>query len=163
MKNILMFTVAAAALLLTSCPGETAAVSAITEADVTMETIDSLRDRPGAKYVDLRNVADKYTGGFIDGFEMLSFFEYLDNNALVRNDGWNFTDADVASKLILENQFGAKDREIFLMCGSGTRAGYVKSALESIGYTKVYNAGGIKDYAGEYKILGDESFTLVLQ
>ncbi len=132
-------------------------------AEVTMANIDNLMSRPGAKYVDLRNVADKYTAGYIDGFEFISFFEYLDGNALVRNNGWEFSPQDVQSKVILENFFGAKDREIFLMCGSGTRAGYVKDALEEIGYQKVFNAGGIRDYQGDRKVLGDEEFTLKLQ
>lgn len=132
-------------------------------AEVTMANIDSLLGRPGAKYVDLRNVADKYTAGYVDGFELVSFFEYLDNNALVRNNGWEFSAEDVKSKIKLQNIFGDKDREIFLMCGSGTRAGYVKSALEEIGYTKVYNAGGISNYTGENMVLGDDGFELVLK
>jgi rhodanese-related sulfurtransferase len=131
-------------------------------ATVDMSNIDAYLGRPGAKYVDLRNVADKYTAGYVDGFEFVSFFEYLDNNALVRNNGWDFSEADVASRLILENIFGEKDREVFLMCGSGARAGYVKDALESIGYTDVHNAGGIRDYAGKNKVLGDAEFTLTL-
>ena len=131
--------------------------------EVTMANIDNVRDRPGAKYVDLRNEADMYTGGYIDGFEIVSFFEYLEGNAVVRNNGWEFSDADVVHALILENIFGDKDREVFLMCGSGTRAAYTKEALESIGYTAVYNAGGIRDYSGDYKIFGDESFTLTLR
>lgn len=130
-------------------------------ATVDMSNIDKNLGRPGAKYVDLRNVADKYVAGYIDGFELVSFFEYLDNNALKRNTGWDFTAADVISKAKLTNIFGSTDREIFLMCGSGTRAGYVKAALEHIGYTKVYNVGGIKDYAGERKVLGDADFVLV--
>ena len=129
---------------------------------VDMTNIDQYLDRPGAKYVDLRNVGDKYTAGYIDGFEFVSFFEYLDNRALVRNTGWDFTTDDVQSEIILENIFGDKDREIFLMCGSGTRAGYTKDALEAIGYTTVYNVGGIRDYAGDHKIFGDEEFTLVV-
>jgi rhodanese-related sulfurtransferase len=142
--------------------GEFGGVAAIT-GEVTMENIDNYMARPGSKYLDLRNVADPYVSGYIDGFEVISFFEYLDGNALVRNNGWEFSEADIKSKIILENIFGAKDREVFLMCGSGTRAGYVKSALEAIGYSKVYNVGGIRDYQGEHKILGDESFTLTLQ
>ena len=47
------------------------------------------------------------------------------------------------------------------MCGSGTRAGYVKAALEEVGYTAVYNAGGIRDYAGKNMVLGDEDFVLM--
>ena len=132
-------------------------------AEVTMANIDTYLGRPGAKYVDLRNVSDKYVAGYIDGFELVSFFEYLENNALVRNNGWEFSSVDVVSKTRLQNIFGDKDREVFLMCGSGTRAGYVKAALEDIGYTKVYNVGGISSYAGENKVFGDDSFTLVLK
>ncbi|XMB86642.1 rhodanese-like domain-containing protein [Mycoplasmatota bacterium WC44] len=40
------------------------------------------------------------------------------------------------------------------MCGSGTRAGFVKSALEQLGYTNVHNIGGISSYNGDYKVLG---------
>jgi rhodanese-related sulfurtransferase len=142
--------------------GEYAGARALPE-EVTMANIDSLLYRPGAKYVDLRNVADKYTGGYVDGFEFVSFFEYLEGNALVRNNGWEFSEEDIKSKIILENIFGDKEREIFLMCGSGTRAGYVKEALEAIGYTSVFNAGGIRDYSGDRKVLGDEEFTLTLK
>ncbi|WP_319562597.1 rhodanese-like domain-containing protein [Marispirochaeta sp.] len=131
--------------------------------EVTMENIDQYLYRDGAKYVDLRNVSDMYTGGYIDSFELVSFFEYLEGNALVRNNGWEFSEADVAEKVILENIFGDKDREVFLMCGSGTRAGYVKDALESIGYTSVFNVGGIRDYKGDHKVFGDESFSLSLK
>ena len=137
--------------------------SAVLPSEVTMANIDKLMSRPGAKYVDLRNVTDKYVSGYIDGFENISFFEYLENNALVRNNKWEFSAADIESKAKLMNMFGDKEREIFLMCGSGTRAGYVKAALEEIGYSKVYNAGGIKDYAGDRKILGDADFTVVVK
>ena len=132
-------------------------------ATVDMGNMDTYLDRPGAKYVDLRNVGDKYKAGHIDGFEFVSFFEYLDENALKRNNGWKFSEADIVSKAILQNVFGNKNREIFLMCASGTRAGYVKDALESLGYKKVYNVGGFKDYKGKRKVLGDETFTLALK
>lgn len=135
--------------------------TSILPAEISMANIDNFLGRQNAKYYDLRNVKDKYVSGYIDGFENISFFEYLDNNALTRNTGWEFTAADITSKLKLANIFGDKNREIFLMCGSGTRAGYVKAALEEIGYTKVYNVGGIKDYTGDSKVLGDAEFILV--
>lgn len=141
--------------------GEYAGVAAL-PAEINMENIDNVMSRPGAKYVDLRNEADMYNGGYIDGFELVSFFEYLEGNALVRNNGWEFSEEDIANAAILENIFGDKSREVFLMCGSGTRAGYVKDALEALGYEKVYNAGGIRDYQGDRKIFGDDSFTLTL-
>ncbi|MBL8966913.1 MAG: hypothetical protein JNG85_07890 [Spirochaetaceae bacterium] len=132
-------------------------------AAIDMGNIDAYLGRPGAKYVDLRNAGDVYKAGAIDGFVNVSFFEYLEGNALKRNTGWDFTAADILSKDILQNVFGNKKREIYLMCASGTRAGYVKAALESLGYSKVYNIGGIKDYKGKNKVLGDETFTLALK
>ena len=128
--------------------------------DVTMANIDSYMGRPGAKYVDLRNVADKYVGGYIDGFEIVSFFEYLDGRAWERSNGWEFSADDITDEIVLENIFGDKSREVFLMCGSGTRAEYARLALEAIGYENVWNAGGIRDYSGDNKVFGDESFAL---
>lgn len=132
----------------------------VAPAVVDMTNIDNYLWRDGAKYVDLRNVADKYTGGYIDTFEIVSFFEYLEGRAFVRNNGWEFSVADITDEIVVENIFGDKNREIFLMCGSGTRAGYMKEVLEAVGYTQVWNVGGIRDYAGDHKIFGDENFTL---
>jgi rhodanese-related sulfurtransferase len=132
-------------------------------AEVNMKNIDTLLARPNAKYVDLRNVNDKYSAGYINEFELISFFEYLDDYALFRNTGWDFTSADIANKAVLENIFGDMNQEIFLMCGSGTRAGYVKAALDEIGYKTVYNVGGIKDYEGKNKVLGDADFILKIK
>ncbi len=131
-------------------------------AEVTMENIDTYLDRPGAKYVDLRNVEDKYVGGYIDGFEVVSFFQYLEGRAVVRNNGWEFSPEDIQNATVIQNIFGAKDREVFLMCGSGTRAGYVKDVLESLGYEHVYNVGGIRDYQGDHRVFGDENAQLAL-
>jgi rhodanese-related sulfurtransferase len=133
---------------------------AVLPTEISMANIDKVLERSDAKYVDLRNVNDKYSAGYIDGFETISFFEYLDNHALIRNNGWEFSAADIESKLILKNIFGDKDQEIYLMCGSGTRAGYVKAALDDLGYEKVYNVGGIKDYDGKNMVLGDADFVL---
>jgi rhodanese-related sulfurtransferase len=129
-------------------------------ATIDMTNIDSFLGRKGAKYVDLRNVADKYVGGYIDGFEVVSFFEYFEGRAFNRDD-WEFSTDEITDEIVIQNYFGTDlDREIFLMCGSGTRAGYFKDVLEAIGYTTVYNVGGIRDYAGEHKIFGDEGFSL---
>ena len=141
--------------------GEYQGAQALPE-EVNMSNIDNHLDRPNAKYVDLRNAQDKYTGGYIDGFEVVSFFQYLEGNALKRNNGWEFSEEDIVSTAVLENIFGAKDREIFLMCGSGTRSGYTKQALEAIGYEEVYNVGGIRDYQGDNKVLGDDDFSLTI-
>jgi phage shock protein E len=44
------------------------------------------------------------------------------------------------------SEFGNnKDKEIILYCRSGGRAGSAKQMLESAGYKKVTNAGGLTD------------------
>ncbi len=121
---------------------------------VDMANIDLFIERDNVQLVDLRNYSDKMASGYISGFEIISFFEYLEKQAIVRNDGWNWQEDNIIDAAILENYFEKDADAIFLMCGSGTRAGFVKSALEQLGYTNVYNAGGFADYAGDYKVLG---------
>jgi len=125
--------------------------------DITMATIDRYLDT-SARFIDLRDFSDMFSGGYIAGFEVVPFFQYLEGRALVRNNGWDFSSADVVDVAILENVFGPKDGVVVLMCGSGTRAGYVKDALESIGYASVINAGGIRDYQGANKVFGDGEY-----
>ncbi|MGV6849620.1 MAG: rhodanese-like domain-containing protein [Marinibacterium sp.] len=40
-----------------------------------------------------------------------------------------------------------KDRAIILMCASGGRAALAGKVLKDMGYEKVYNVGGLKDWA----------------
>jgi len=135
-------------------------VAAVPAGGVNMDNIDSYMNRPGAKYVDLRNAVQQYTDGYIDGFVTISFFEFIEGQEIVvRSDGWNFSASDVKDDFMLEALFGDRDREIFLMCQGGTRAEYIKLALESIGYTSVYNVGGIPDYTGTNRVAGDPSFS----
>ncbi len=115
------------------------------------------------RFIDLRNYNDQLKNGYIAGFELVPFFQYLEGRALVRNNRWEFTPDDIKSEEILINIFGDKNNVIFLMCGSGTRAEYVKAALEAIGYRKVFNLGGIKDYRGRNLIKGDDSFRLIVK
>ena len=147
-------------IILTGCTSTNAALK--DNKKVTMVTIDNYLDSE-ARFIDLRNFSDQLSSGYITGFELVPFFQYLEGRALVRNNGWNFSAEDIESKFILENIFGQKNKEIFLMCGSGTRAGYVKAALEELGYKKVYNVGGIKDYDGENMIPGDADFKLIIK
>lgn len=123
-------------------------------AEVNMSNIDLFIERENVQLVDLRNYSDKMSSGYISGFEIISFFEYLEKQAIVRNNGWTWQEDNIVDGDILRNYFDQDADAIFLMCGSGTRAGFVKSALEQLGYTNVYNVGGIADYSGMYKILG---------
>jgi rhodanese-related sulfurtransferase len=130
---------------------------------VDMSNVDEFLGRPDVQYVDLRNFDDKMSSGYISGFEMIPFFDYLEaTNTLVRTNGWTFEAAGVVNQSALEGLFNA-DKAIFLMCGSGTRAGFVKEALESLGYENVYNVGGIADYAGDNKVFGDGTYNVEVQ
>ncbi len=160
MKKIIAGIILIISIIATGCSSANAAVK--DDITVTMVTIDNYLDSE-ARFIDLRNFSDQLRSGYIAGFELIPFFQYLEGRALVRNNGWNFSAADIESKSILENIFRQKNKEIFLMCGSGTRAGYVKAALEEIGYKKVYNVGGIKDYDGKNKITGDADFELMIK
>lgn len=123
-------------------------------AEVNMDNIDQFIERENVQLVDLRNYADKMASGYVAGFEIISFFEYLEKQAIVRNNGWTWQEDNMVDAAIMENYFDMDADAIFLMCGSGTRAGFVKAALEQLGYTNVHNIGGFADYSGDYKVLG---------
>jgi len=132
-------------------------------AEVTMADVDMYLGRPDVQYVDLRNFDDKMSAGYISGFEFIPFFDYLEyEGILVRQTGWAFTADDIKIPTALEALF-SEDKTIFLMCGSGTRAGYVKAALESLGYDNVINVGGISTYLeGDATnfVTGDDMYTI---
>ncbi|MFV0518747.1 MAG: rhodanese-like domain-containing protein [Lachnospirales bacterium] len=127
---------------------------------VDMSNIDNYLDRPNARYIDVRNFEDMFNAGYIYGFEVVPFFQYLENRALVRNDEWNYSSEDLIDPEYLTNIFGPLDTEIFIMCAAGTRAEYVKLALEEVGYTNVHNIGGFKNYNGNNKVIGDGEFVI---
>ncbi len=125
--------------------------------EVTMDNLDQYLFRPNARYVDTRNFEDMFAIGYIKGFEVVPFFQYLEGRALTRTntEEWVYNPADMVDAEVLKNVFGDDlNREIFLMCQGGPRAEYVKGALEDIGYTNVHNVGGYKNYNGAYKIEG---------
>jgi rhodanese-related sulfurtransferase len=55
-----------------------------------------------------------------------------------------------------------EDKYIVLMCAGGTRAGFVKDALDHLGYENVYNAGGLSSYAGDNMVLGDGVYEITM-
>ena len=132
--------------------------------DLDMDNIDDFLGRPDVQYVDLRDFDDKMSSGYIAGFEFIPFFQYLEaTEILVKTDGdWYFAAEDILLENALKSVFD-DTKTIFLMCGSGTRAGYVKDALVSIGYTNVINIGGIGAYTGTNLVPGDETYNLELQ
>jgi len=127
--------------------------------EITMATLDQYLEYPNMDFVDLRNWQDKMNGGYIRGTHMIPFFQYLElEQILVRVDGWTFTPEAIKDEEALRNLFD-EDMNIVLFCAGGTRAGFVKDALEYLGYENVWNAGAIGDYTGPAKVFGDGSYT----
>jgi rhodanese-related sulfurtransferase len=159
-KFLILFAAFMLTLTLAGCNGDSNELPEIPE-EVTMDTVDDFLGRPDVQYVDLRNFDDKMKSGYIAGFEFIPFFDYLElEDILVRTDGdWTFAAEDILSQAGLRGLFD-EDKTIFLMCGSGTRAGFVLAALEELGYENVINVGGISSYEGDNMVDGDGTYRL---
>ncbi len=129
---------------------------------VSADELDNYLYDEDWQFVDLRNFDDQMSDGWIRGFEIIPFFMYLEReDILVRSDGWDFQESDIKNESALRELFD-EDKNIVMLCAAGTRAGYVKSALESLGYENVWNAGSVSDYDGDGFVYGDGSFTIEL-
>lgn len=157
MKKIVVFLIALFAVVgLSACDKKEEVVFPEV---INMENIDTFLNAENTEIVDLRNWQDKMNGGYIRGSHMIPFFQYLESeNILVRTDGnWDFAPEDIKDADALKNLFD-KDMNIILFCAGGTRAGFVKAALEHLGYENVWNAGAIGDYKGDAKVFGDGEY-----
>ena len=106
MKRITLITmVLAIVLAFAACSTAEESTQLTGDEEITMSNIDSYVDAD-ARFIDLRDFADMFNGGYIEGFEFVPFFQYLEGRALVRNNGWEFSEQDIADKAILENVFG---------------------------------------------------------
>ena len=134
--------------------------------EITMDMVDDYLGRDDVQYIDLRNLDERMKAGYIEGFEVIPYFDYLKyQGILVDADGdWVYDTGEIGSQATMEQIFN-KDKTIFLMCGSGTRARYVMEALESIGYTNIINVGGFTAYLESDKeniVLGGASWAINL-
>jgi len=126
---------------------------------ITMENLDDYMFRDDVQYVDLRNYEAVFHSGFIYSFEIIPFFDYLDYRAFDRNDTYEFEPDQLLDPDFLESIFD-RDKSIFFYADGCIRGGYLKDILNYLGYEKVFVIGGFYEYKGEYKVLGDGSFTL---
>lgn len=158
-KLLVLVAILSFSLVLVACNGDDTVE--LPDAIEDINDVDMYLGRDDVQYVDLRNFQDKMASGYIAGFEFIPFFDYMEHEGvLVRTDkNWEFAAEDIVDEARLKQLFDM-DKTIFLMCGSGTRAGFVKAALDSLGYENVINVGGIGDYTGDMKVLGDDAFTL---
>ncbi len=155
MKKILLIIVLIQTIFMVGCTKENTDILEIKIDDlITMENLDEYMFRDDVQFVDLRNFESRYLDGFIYSFEIIPFFDYLDNRAFIRNDNYEFE----PDQLINENEFLRlfdKNKSIFLYADGCIRSAYVKDILNYLGYEKVFVLGGFFEYEGEYKVLGD--------
>ena len=158
MKKITLILVLIQTTFMLSCTQKNEEITDIKTDDlITMENLDEYMFRDDVQYVDLRNFEARFADGFIYSFEVIPFFDYLDNRAFIRNDGYNFQ----PEQLLSENEFLRlfdKNKSIFLYADGCIRSGYIKDILNYLGYEKVFVLGGYFEYDGEHKVLGDDYF-----
>ncbi|PAT02054.1 hypothetical protein CI105_04105 [Candidatus Izimaplasma bacterium ZiA1] len=129
------------------------------EENIRMNNLDSYMFRDDVQYVDLRNLEARFEAGYIDGFEPIPFFDYLDNNGFYRNDTYEFNkDQLIDEKLI--RSFFKEDKAIFLYSDGCIRSEYIRSLLSYLGYEKVYVLGGFFEYSGNNVVEGDGKYKL---
>ena len=129
---------------------------------IEMTDLDDFLFDPEWQFVDLRNFDDQFADGWIRGFEMIPFFQYLEyEEILIRTDGWDFDGTQILNESALRELFD-EDKNIVLICAAGVRAAFVKEALESLGYENVWNAGALGNYVGDHRVFGDGSFNIDL-
>jgi len=150
-KFLVLIATLALVLSLSACGGEEKLPD-----EVDMDTIDMYLGRDNAQYIDLRNFDDKLNAGYIDGFTFVPYFDYLSAEGILTGKA----DFVIGDETRLKELFDKDAEAIFLMCQSGGRAGWVKAALESLGYENVYNITGWMNYDGDNAILGDGSYAL---
>ena len=161
MKKIFaLLALAMFSLFLVACNGEETDVEL--PDTIAMTELDDFLFNPDWQFVDLRNFDDQFADGWIRGFEMIPFFQYLEyEEILVRTDGWNFDGSQILDESALRELFD-EDRNIVLICAAGVRAAFVKEALEYLGYENVWNSGALGNYEGAHRVFGDGTFNITM-
>jgi len=124
---------------------------------ITMAELDTFLFRDDVQYVDLRNFNSRYMSGYIEGFENIPFFDYLDYRIFDRNGEYEFSPDQIVNTREIERLFNP-DKAIFLYADGCIRSGYLKDVLDYLGYERVYVLGGFYEYQGEHLIIGTGDF-----
>lgn len=154
-KLLLTFTTFLTVFSIVGCGEKELEITA--ESEITMENLDLYLYRDDVQYVDLRNHQAQFKYGFIDGFEVIPFFDYLDYRAFDRGRTYEFNADQLRDTTILERLF-QREKAIFLYADGCIRSGYVKDVLNHLGYERVFVIGGYFEYLGENKIFGDGTY-----
>lgn len=154
-----LFSLIALVSVLTSCVPQNTLTPIEIDDEITMLNLDEYMGRDDIQYVDLRNFDAKFAAGYIDGFEMIPFFDYLDNRAFDRDHTYQFDPSQLINEDIMTHYF-KQDKIIFLYADGCIRADYIKEVLLYLNYEKVFTLGGYYEYQGDYNILGDASYEI---
>lgn len=118
---------------------------------INMGNIDEHLGKENVQYVELREVSEMATAGYIDGFEIIPFHSLIIGEGLLYlPSNYTFRPEHILNE---EAIFALFDREktIYLSCRTGNRTTFMGQALEYLGY-EVVNVGGIVDYRGNNRI-----------
>ena len=148
-------------VFLASCDAENREelIEILPEDLITMEILDNYMFRDDVQYVDLRNYSASFQTGWIDGFEQIPFFDYLDYRAFDREGTYEFNADQILDQRELERLFD-KEKAIFLYADGCIRSGYLKDVLNHIGYERVYVLGGFYEYEGIHKVDGNGDYSI---
>ena len=113
-------------LLLAGCGGNTAAGGSYQQ--ITQEEAKEMMDTQEVMILDVRE-QDEYDSGHIPGAILLPV---------------DTIDADTAAAVI-----PSKDSTVLIYCRSGNRSKAASSALADLGYTNIYEFGGINTWPYE--------------
>ena len=114
MKKLLIFiAVLTLSFTLTACGDDNELPD-----EITMDMVDDYLGRDDVQYVDLRNLDERMKAGYIEGFEVIPYFDYLKYQGILvdANGGWVFDTGEIGTggQAALEQMFN-KDKTIFLM------------------------------------------------
>lgn len=156
-KLLLIFLSILTVFTLSACGEKQLEITA--ESEITMENLDLYLYRDDVQYVDLRNHLSYFKYGYIDGFDNIPFFDYLDYRAFDRERTYKFDPDQLRDITILERQFDP-DKAILLYADGCIRSGYLKDVLNHLGYERVFVIGGYYEYLGDNKVYGDGSYEI---
>jgi rhodanese-related sulfurtransferase len=146
-------------LLLAGCKQSEDLPTIKSDSFITMLNLDDYLFRDDVQYVDLRNYSSWYNAGYIEGFEQIPFFDYLDYRVFDRDDSFDFQPDQLIDASELERLFD-RDKAIFLYADGCIRSGYVAEALLHLGYERVFVLGGFYEYTGDHLVLGTGDYRI---
>lgn len=146
--------------------------------NINESTIDEYLNRDDSVYRDMRMLkdpgnyeaigGDSYLSGFVKGFEVVPYPLIAPVNGLPEAVGKGYTGktlfsinsngsyiANYEESLEILEYYFPKNKYIFLMCGGGGYAGFMKKLLVSLGWNKnkIYDIGGYWYYKGKNNVI----------